>query len=304
MSRLTAPRWRDLAVVHRLEYTLPVSYLCYAVLGACVAADGAEQAAIPVLLAVVANLLLIVGPLALNVAADLRADERNPEKRYLASATTGVGRVRTLRWAVTELTVGAALACVVTVWTGSWPVALVAAAIIALQVAYNLEPLRLKRRGLAGPAAFGIASVGLPFLLSYAAVSHAVPGSAWLLAAGVGVLSTGRTLWWSLPDRAADAATGIAVPVARFGVRGTRVLTCAVLVAGLVLLVAGLWLHYGPAWALLGSAGHAIFTGWLAVLALRPSGHAAPSARRMLTRSLTLVALSEVLLVATALGNL
>ncbi|TKG71841.1 UbiA family prenyltransferase [Prauserella endophytica] len=304
MSRLTSPLWRDVVTIHRLEYTLPVAYFCYAALGACFApaGDGSWPWG-PALLAVLANLLLIVGPLALNVAVDSRTDERHQEKRYLAAAASGFGRSRAVRWSLAELGVGLVLSTTVALWTGSWLVAAAATAIIVLQAAYNLEPVRLKRRGFAGPTAFGIASVGLPFLLSYGAVTSSVDITAWLLASGMGVLAVGRTVWWSLPDRMADAATDISAPAVRYGLRRTVALTCVILAAGLALLVAGLWWRYGPVWAVLGSAAHGVFLACVATLAASTSDTMRPSARRMLKRSLPLVTIAELALVVTALAN-
>jgi 4-hydroxybenzoate polyprenyltransferase len=101
--------WRDIAVLHRLEFPLPVSYLCQASWGACFAAGGAKgllHASVPA--AITANLLLIVSGLALNNAVDIPTDEQNRDKNYLASTATRFGRVRALRWAATEMAAGLA----------------------------------------------------------------------------------------------------------------------------------------------------------------------------------------------------
>lgn len=305
MPRLTTPpAWRDVVTIHRLEYVLPLTYLCYAALGACFAVtDTGQLAHGTVILAVLANLLLIVGPLALNVAVDMRTDERHREKGYLADAATGFGRRRALRWAIAEMTTGLALSIAVSLLSGSWLAAVAGMLLVALQVAYNVEPVRLKRRGFAGPAAFGIASVGLPFLISHGAVSATIEGPVWLVVAGMGLLSVGRTVWWSLPDQAADTASGIAAPAVRYGLRRTIGVCCLVLACGLALVVAGLWWRYGPLWALLPTAAHAVFLHSVVTLAGRRSDELVPSARRMLKRTLPLVAIGELAMVATALSN-
>ncbi|PXY26942.1 UbiA prenyltransferase family protein [Prauserella muralis] len=300
--------WRDLVAVHRLEYTLPVNYLCYATWGAGFAAAGTDGAGAlptgPVLVAVLANLLLIVGPLALNVAVDVTTDERHGEKGYLASAVSRIGRVRMLRWAIAELASGLVLSIVVTVWTGSWLPAVAGTMLVAAQLAYNVEPVRLKRRGFAGPVAFGLASVSLPFLVSYGALSAVLPAAVWLLVAGVGVLSIGRTVWWSLPDRMVDTASGVTTPSVRYGVARTVVACAGILLSGAVAVAGALWWLYGPLWALLGIVAHAVYIGDAARLLTQVSDHSLPSARRMLKRAMPLVTLGDVLLLVVALANL
>lgn len=169
------------------------------------------------------------------------------------------------------------------------------------QVAYNVEPVRLKRRGLAGSVAFGVAAVGLPCLLGYTAVRGDIGPDMWLIVGGVSVLSVARTVWWALPDHAADTASGIATPTVRYGLARTHRLACGLLVAGLVLLGWGLGRRYGPGWAALGVAAHVVFLG-LAVAALPATarGHA-PSARSMLKRTMPVVTLGEVLIAVVPL---
>ncbi len=259
-------------------------------------------ATLPVLGAIAANLLFIVAALALNNVADLRTDERHDEKSYLADATLRVGRRRALRWVVAELALATALSVAVAVRTGHWVVTAVAAAIVLLTLSYNIEPIRLKRRGFAGPLVFGTSLVGLPCLLSYGAVRSGFETSVWPVFAGVAVLTIGRTVWWSVPDRAADTATGVATPSARHGAAHTLALACVVLLAGLALLGWGLWWRYGPAWALAGTLAHGVFLVRVAALLRRARDGELPTARRMHTRGLPVVMLGEVALLVVPLA--
>jgi 4-hydroxybenzoate polyprenyltransferase len=237
--------------VHRLEFPFSVNYLCYASWGACFAVDDAEQLLdLTVLSAIAVNLLLIVAALALNTAADIGTDERHPERHHLATAAQRLGRDRVIRWAATELTVALVLAWLVALWSGHPLVAAVAALIIAIQVLYNAEPVRLKRRGLTGAAAFCAAVIVLPFLLSYWAIRPDVDAPSWLIATGLGLLAVGRATLWSIPDLAADAMTGMRTTVVRYGTVGAMSITVTVMIAGLILTGWGLWWRYGPAWAL------------------------------------------------------
>jgi 4-hydroxybenzoate polyprenyltransferase len=254
--------WRDVALIHRLEFPLPVNYVCYASLGACFAAGGVGSFRnVTVLAAIVANLPLVVAPQALNTAADVRTDERHPERGRLTSAVRRFGRDRILRWAAAELAFAALLAGLVAVWSGRPLIAAAAVATIAIQVLYNAEPVRLKRRGLTGVAAFCAATLVLPFLLSYWAVRPDVDVTTWPVVAGLWLLAAGRMTVWSVPDLAADAATGMRTPSVRYGAAGALARSAALFAAGLVLTGWGLWWRYGPGWALPLTAAQATFLG-------------------------------------------
>jgi lycopene elongase/hydratase (dihydrobisanhydrobacterioruberin-forming) len=289
--------WRDLAVIHRLEYPLPITYLCYAAWGACYAAGEASRLLDPaVLVAIMANALMILGGLALNTAVDVRTDEQHQDKRYLARAVQRFGRGRALRLCAAELAAGLILAGAVSVATGRWAVVGAAVAAATLHLLYNVEPGRLKRRGLLGSAAIGASVVGMPFLLSYNAVRPDVEATAWPILAGLTVLAFGRTAWWSVPDLAADTATGLATPTVRHGAAATLTLSCLTLLAGLVVLGWGLWWRYGAAWLVVGIAAHGAFLAGALALRRRATGRAAPSAVHMRSRAMPVVALGELVL--------
>jgi lycopene elongase/hydratase (dihydrobisanhydrobacterioruberin-forming) len=251
VSRLaSAASRRDVLAVHRLEFPFPVNYVCYASWGACFAAGDVAALADPaVAAAVVANLLLITAGLVLNTAADVRTDERHREKRYLARAARRFGTGTLIGAAVAEAAAGLLLACLAAVWAGRPLVAVTAVVIIVTQVLYNVEPVRLKRRGLTGVAAFCVAEVVLPFPLSYWAVRPDVAAACWPIVAGLGILSIGRMTQWSVPDRAADVSTGIETPSVRYGQTGAMSRAVALMIAGLVLAGWGLWWRFGVLWA-------------------------------------------------------
>lgn len=236
--------------VHRLEYPFSLHYLCYAAWGACYAA----QFELPVLLAIAANFTAIVAGNPLNAAADIRNDMGTTEKRYVAEAVLLLGRERVLALAGVEMTVALAMAATV-----SWLATAGTGLIILLYLAYNLEPVRLKRRGYAGPIALGLTVGFLPCVVSYSATGVDFDPSVWSVFAGLGVLATGRALWWSVPDRDGDAAAATATPVVRFGKRRALAASSRITLAGLVLLGCGLWIRHGPPWAVLGVAVSATF---------------------------------------------
>jgi lycopene elongase/hydratase (dihydrobisanhydrobacterioruberin-forming) len=259
--------------------------------------DAGRLLAVVVLCAVAANLLLIVSALALNTAADIRTDERQRERNYLASAALRLGRGRVLRWATTEMIIAVALATLVWTWSGRWLIMGAAAAIIVLQVLYNVEPARLKRRGFVGVGAFCAAVVVLPFLLSYHAVRQDFDTWVWPILLGLGILATGRMTLWSVPDRAADAATGMLTPaVRRSAVRALR-LAGAIMLVGLFLTGCGLWWRFGLAWVIPAVACHA----GAIVFLHRVAGEAAPSSVRLRRHALPLVMIGDVVLAITPL---
>ncbi|MEC3979203.1 UbiA prenyltransferase family protein [Amycolatopsis sp. H20-H5] len=263
MPRLTANSWPHSAIVlHRLEFPLPLNYLCQASWGACYAVSSAhELTAAPVVLAIVVNLLLILSGLALNVTADIRGDSQHQEKAYLADSAKAFGRTRALRWIVAEMAAAVVLAALISWWRNEITVLVLALLTVAGHLLYNLEPVRLKRRGLAGPVVFGLSVTTLPCLLSAVAVRANFEGSLWLVFTGLGVLAIARTVWWSTSDRQADEASGMKTPAVRYGNAGAAILARALSTAGICLLAGGLLAKYGLLWTLVGSAAHLIFFG-------------------------------------------
>ncbi|MGH3624776.1 MAG: UbiA family prenyltransferase [Sciscionella sp.] len=289
--------WRDLIVLHRLEYPFPITYLCDAVWGACYAVSGVWHLLdAPVLLAITANLILIVAALSLNTAVDIRTDEQDHGRSYVASAALRFGRHRAIGWAATEMTCALALISLVSVWLGRWLAGVAGALIIVLHLLYNLEPTRLKRRGLANPVTLGVSFGFLPCLVSYSAVRPDFDVSVGPIFVGLGILATGRGLWWSVPDLPADAVTGMRTPAVRYGAVRTLALSCLITVVGLGLLGWGLWWHNGFGWALLGVAVSAAPLGSQLALLRRTANGTVPRSAAVRRRSMTLVMIANVLL--------
>ncbi|SDX17745.1 4-hydroxybenzoate polyprenyltransferase [Amycolatopsis xylanica] len=279
-------------VVHRLEFPLPVSYLCYAVWGACLARGDIEIFAEPlVYVTVLVNLLLMVGGLALNVAVDFETDRRHAGKDYLAGATLRLGRTRVLQLSIAETTVALVLAGLVAVWANHWPVVVFAGITALLHQLYNIDPFRLKRK-VAGPFVFGAAMVPLPCLLAYSAFRADFAPALWPFLLGVCSLSVGRTIWWSVPDHAVDTATGFTTPAVRFGSAGALRMASLTVLVGTALLGWSLWWLYGPVWAAVGMAAHVIFL-------LRMTSSVYP--RHMLKHTMPIVMLGDIALVVIPL---
>jgi 4-hydroxybenzoate polyprenyltransferase len=293
-QRLGKPRHlrRDLVLVHRLQFPLPVSYLGQALWGACFAASAPSQLlSWPVLTVVLANVLLILGPLAFNVVLDLEIDRRHREKSNLAAAAKDFGGKLLGAVSVAEMAVGVLLAAAVSVVLQRPLIVAAAIGIVLAHVLYNVEPLRLKRRGIAGAIVFGLGATTGPALLTYYAISSDVRLPTWLVFAGLGLMAIGRTAWWSLPDRDADLAAKQDTPAARYWLRGTAVRAYVLMLAGLVLLAWGLWWRFGVVWCAVGIAAYAVFLADV----LRTLRHPA-SAKRMLRRAMPVIALADLLL--------
>lgn len=250
--------------VHRLEYPFPIHYLCYAVWGACYAAG---RQTFPLFLVVLAGLVHPMAMSALNSAVDLRSDAGNPRKRDLAQAALLLGPRRIGALALVEMAACLALCGWASIILGRALVVLTMAAIIACHLAYNLEPIHLKRRGFASPLAVGVSFGFLPCVLSHAAVTGDFPARIWPIYAGLALSVAARALWWTVPDTRADAAAGTVTVAVQYGAKRMAVLSCAVALAVPVVLGWGLWWSYGPGWAALGvAAASAWFLGQFAAL--------------------------------------
>jgi 4-hydroxybenzoate polyprenyltransferase len=308
-------RWRDVVRIHRLEYPFPVHYLCHAVLGACYAASNVQQLfAMPVLLSIIANLLSTVGGNPLNAAVDISTNGHTHGKRDISYAARRLGRNHVMSWAATEMIFALVVATATSLWLDRALIVVGVALTIALCLLYNFEPVRLKRRGLANPIAIGLIMGLLPSLVSYSAVRHDLSVSVWLIFIGLATQITGRALWWTVPDQIGDKATGMMTPTVRYGAFRAIVIACFVTVAGLGLLGWGLWWRYGWLWALLGVAVSGPFLlGKLTLLrrlsncslsnstALSDSA-ALPNSARMRRRELSLVMISDIILVLLPLA--
>jgi len=296
-------RWRDVVRIHRLEYPFPVHYLCHAVLGACYAASDVQQLFTgPVLLSIIANLLSIVGGNPLNAAVDISTDTHTHGKRDIAHAVLRLGRRHAMSWTATEMTLALAAATATSLWLDRPLIAVGVALTIALCLLYNLEPVRLKRRGLVNPITIGLTMGPLPSLVSYSAAQSTLTVSVWLVFIGLGALITGRALWWTVPDRIGDKVTGMTTPTIQYGPFRAIVIACVVTVAGLSLLGWGLWWRYGPLWALLGVAVSGPFVLSKLALLRRFSDDALPNHAQMRRRDLSSVMIADILLVLLPLA--
>jgi 4-hydroxybenzoate polyprenyltransferase len=297
-------KWQDVVRIHRLEYPFPINYLSHSVLGACYAAGDVHQLfTVPVLLSISANLLSIVGGNPLNAAVDVSTDAHTQGKRDIAHATLRLGRNHAISWTATEMTFALAVAIATALWLDRALIAVGVALTIALCLLYNLEPVRLKRRGLANPLTIGLTSGPLPSLVSYSAVRPDLTVSMWLIFIGLGTLIAGRALCWAVPDEIGDKATGMKTPTVRYGAFQAIVIACVVTVAGLGLLGWGLWWRYGPRWALLGvSVSGACLLSKLALLR-RLSHYALPNPTQMRRQEFSSVMIADIILALLPLAT-
>ncbi|MFJ5304149.1 UbiA family prenyltransferase [Streptomyces sp. NPDC088350] len=292
-------RRRALIRVHRLEYPFPVAYLCHALWGVGYAAAGAAGLlSAPVLLTVAANLIALIAQNPLNAALDIRSDALTPAKRGVSAAAARLGGAGLL-CAGAEMGTALALGAVVAVRYDRPVVALALAARIGLDLLYNLEPVRLKRRGYANPVALGLCFGTLPCVVSYAALRDDWPPAVRGLFLGIGVLMTGRALYWALPDRAADAASGDRTPAATHGTRHALRVVCGTSAAAITLITWAVAELYGPLWALAAAAVCAVLPADALRRLGRPHGAgAAPTADSLRVHAMTWAVLADAVLVA------
>lgn len=289
---------RDLVRVHRLEYPFPIIYLCHALWGAAYAVNTPADLLRPVVLAaVVANLIPLVAQNLLNGAYDVDADARTPGKGGIAQATIRLGRTRVIRLALVEMAAALALAAL----TGR-PLVFAAVLLgVLIELAYNLEPVRLKRRGMLNPIALGLHFSFLPCIGTYAALHDDFPAWVLVVFTGIALLLIARTLWWSVPDLRGDQAAGDRPPAVRYGARKAWLIACAVTAAGLVAIGVGLWWRYGPGWAAVVVAVCGLFLVDKLVKLRWISDERLPHEKRMRRVSLSMVVVADVTLVVTPL---
>jgi lycopene elongase/hydratase (dihydrobisanhydrobacterioruberin-forming) len=295
-------RTRDLLRVHRLEYPFPVVYLCHTLWGAAFAVSTpTDLLTIPVVLAIIANLIPLVAQNPLNSAMDIEADARTPGKGSISHAAVSLGRARLLRWAAAEMAVALLLGLVCSIWLGRPLVAIAVAAGVLVECLYNVKPVRLKGRGYANPIFLGLHFSFLPCLGTFAAVRPDLPAWIWPLFVGIWMLLVGRTLWWAVPDVAGDAAAGDITPAVRYGAFRAYAVACGFTAVGLVLITVGLWWRYGPLWAFVGLLSSGVFLIDKLSQLRGVSDSRLPHETRMRKRTLTFVMVSDALLVAIPL---
>ncbi|NGY65585.1 UbiA family prenyltransferase [Lentzea sp. NEAU-D13] len=271
-----------LTYLHRLEHPFGVHYACCAAWGACYA----TRFDLAVVIAVLANFVAIISGNPLNAYADLRNDIHTAEKRHLAQAVQEIGANKVLALAIFEMIFAEALAIAV-----SWRVAAGVGLILVLYLAYNLEPIRLKRRGYSGPVVLAIAAGLLPSVTAYAAAGGQPDPAVWLVFSGVAALATGRALWWAVPDRVGDARVGSRTPAVLYGIRHAVNATTQLTVGGLLLVGGGLWFRFGPFWAAVGVVACSAF------LLARDL----PTARKQLRYGMSMAVASTIVLAAIPL---
>ncbi|GAA5159627.1 hypothetical protein GCM10023321_41050 [Pseudonocardia eucalypti] len=296
------PAVTDLLRLHRLEYPFPVIYLCHVGWGACYAvASVAELPRPATLITMLANLLPFVAMNALNSALDIKADAATAGKRSVSQAAGRVGSRVTIGCALGEMALAVLLATGVAVRLDRPVVAVTVGLAVLIHLLYNLEPVRLKRRGLANPLSLGLTFAVLPCLSTFTAAAGVPSAQVWLIFAGIGLLLVGRTLWWSVPDLPADAAVGDRTPVVLYGVRRALIIACAATTAALLLLGAGIAWRYGLAPAVVVVVTSGAFLA--EKLRLLSGGNRArlPHERQMRRHTLTLVMIADLVLCAVPL---
>jgi len=111
----------------------------------------------------------------------------------------------------------------------------------------------------------------------------------------------GRVVWWSVPDRDADAAAGQRTTSVRRGAVGALHVARLLLSLGLAVLVWGLWWSAGALAAAVGAAGHAVFTASTVTLSRRVAAGASVSSHRLRVTAMPMVLVADLAIVGIAL---
>ncbi len=254
--------------VHRLE--IGPLYFFVLVWGMFVAADRVSDLwAVPSILAFLINGLSLFGGFVLNSYSDYPIDSRSPIKNFIAKGVDRLGKRTVLVIYVVEQIVTIGMAAVISLLLHNWAFVAVKSLGVLSGYLYNAEPIRLKRHGVWNPIMMGIRFGFVPGLIAYLAVHHGMIGlGAWILLAGMTLVSVSRGFWNSLSDVDEDTAEGIRTPAVAYGALVTMRTALAILVPSCVAVALGLYLLFG-AWGAAGAAGLIGATGYRLVLLCR-----------------------------------
>ncbi|MDR3359771.1 MAG: UbiA family prenyltransferase [Bifidobacteriaceae bacterium] len=256
--------------------TLLLLYLHMVFFALCLGLEATPAGLAGLVVAAVSMSACYVNATAVNDLSDQAADKINlagDPSRPLASDLASPRQV----WAVATV---AGLVCLTAAWAVSPWGALAAAAMLALNAAYSLPPLRLASRGALAQVLLPLEYVGFPAVLVllavdgwgglggldgwrglFGSVGAAGPGELVavvfqgpdLVAYGLAVVSmyvifVGRVFLKDIRDEVGDRATGKLTFTVRHGRRAAIVWSAVTTVAGTVALSFVMWLSYdaGP----------------------------------------------------------
>jgi len=209
-----------------------------------------------VALAILINLLLLLSVQALNAAADSRADCNNPLKQQVAQGVAVIGQRAVWHIALLEMALGLLLSLILSLQIHSWLVFCGVAGFLVAALLYDLEPMRLKRRGLWGPTMLALYLGFSPgFIGCIVVFDSLLPFSTWLMLCGVTLAAYGRACWASIADTPEDRVAGLQTPSVHYGPHTTMRLAIGCLILATLLLLWGGSLLFGLPLALCCSAG-------------------------------------------------
>ena len=209
----------------------------------------------PALAALVGALLIQIGT---NLANDyydhVRGGDTEDRVGPLRVTQAGLIPPGTVRNA-TFLVLGVAfLVGLYLVWVGGWPVVVIGVASLVCAVAYTGGPYPLAYHGLGDLFVFvffGLVAVGGTYWVQ----ALTLPPQVLLAGAGMGAFNTAILVVNNLRDLETDALAGKRTLAVRLGPTGTKVELFLLVVAALLVPVAGILLYGWPAWSLLSLAG-------------------------------------------------
>jgi 4-hydroxybenzoate polyprenyltransferase len=203
------------------------------------------------------NMLLFLYIIVVNSIYDQPVDRRSPHraKRDLVRGVCLLGQSTT--FAVLWVEAGALVVLAsVLAWRLHQPLFVVVVLLDMLTyLLYNVEPVRLKRRGWWNPFCNALILGFFPPLLAAFAQPTTLSPPQWLLILGATLFACGGGCWSCVADREEDAEAGLLTPAVRYG--PAFCLRCAGWLQAAAALSFGLGLGFlfGLPWALAGGAG-------------------------------------------------
>jgi 4-hydroxybenzoate polyprenyltransferase len=233
---LKLSRWKE-----HLPFTVPATLL-----GVNMAANYRPERVTPdwrVPIVVLANILAVTFAFMVNDIEDAPDDARDPQ-RGVRNAVTRAEISPRDGWRASVVVGGLALALFA--WAG-WAACVIGALTVGLGFLYSWRGVRLKAVPVIDIVVHLLMLSVLLFLAGYFAYDHS-PGTVWLVAVSVGLLSAYGQLYNQLRDYEMDRAAGLRNTASILGRRATRRLMVACLGGAVVSLAATVVIGLWPLW--------------------------------------------------------
>ncbi|PYG88028.1 UbiA prenyltransferase family protein [Ruminiclostridium sufflavum DSM 19573] len=225
-------------VVNRFEFT-PVSegiILSFMILNL---GSFKELISIPVILAFITYNIATYWGGAINVYFDYNFDKKSPTKVRLTKAIDVLGKPFVRKMLVVEFLLFSLSGFLLSYFTKNYNLLILLIIGTFFTMAYSIEPLRFKRRGILNSISLFLIIMFLPPLYGWLTLNSSLSVPVFLMILGLAFVQYGNGLYYTAADYTEDKADGIITPPVQMGVLK------AVKVSLLLVMLGGILLVYG-----------------------------------------------------------